>query len=143
MFFGRFNHSLDDKGRLVIPSKMRDQFSRLIYIMKGYDGALAIYKEQEFLKLVEQAEKLDFNKKNTRFYLRSQLASTCELELDKQGRVQIPTQLLNQYKIGKDVIIIGVGDHIEVWDKAIYEKYENEANENFEEIAENLKKDDE
>lgn len=143
MFFGRFNHSLDDKGRLVIPSKMRDQFSRLIYIMKGYDGALAIYKEQEFLKLVEQAEKLDFNKKNTRFYLRSQLASTCELELDKQGRVQIPTQLLNQYKIGKDVIIIGVGDHIEVWDKAIYEKYESEANENFEEIAENLKKDDE
>lgn len=143
MFFGRFNHSLDDKGRLVIPSKMREQFSRLIYIMKGYDGALAIYKEQEFLKLVEQAEKLDFNKKNTRFYLRSQLASTCELELDKQGRVQIPTQLLNQYKIGKDVIIIGVGDHIEVWDKAIYEKYENEANENFEEIAENLKKDDE
>lgn len=143
MFFGRFNHSLDDKGRLVIPSKMRDQFSRLIYIMKGYDGALAIYKEQEFLKLVEQAEKLDFNKKNTRFYLRSQLASTCELELDKQGRVQIPTQLLNQYQIGKDVIIIGVGDHIEVWDKAIYEKYENEANENFEEIAENLKKDDE
>lgn len=142
MFFGRYNHSLDDKGRLVIPSKMRDQFSRLIYIMKGYDGALSIYKEQEFQKLVEQAEKLDFNKKNTRIYLRNQLASTCELELDKQGRVQIPAQLLSQYKINKDVVIIGVGDHIEVWDRAMYEKYEIEADNNFEDIAENLKRDD-
>ena len=138
MFFGSFVHNLDSKGRLVIPSKMRDELGAKAYILKGFDGALSIYKESEFENLVKQINSLPFNKKNSRAYLRVQLASVCELDIDRQGRALLPTQLLNKFKIGKEVIVIGALDHIEVWNKADYEAYENSANSSFEEIAEEL-----
>lgn len=141
MFFGYYEHSLDDKGRLVIPSKMREEAGRVLYIMKGYDGALSIFKASAFKKMVEEAEKIPFTKRNTRKYLRVQLASTCEMEVDKQGRIQIPTHLLGKYNISKEVVILGVNDHMEVWDKAKYLAYEQEADESFEDIAEELDED--
>lgn len=139
MFYGSYQHSLDSKGRLVIPSKMRKELDDKLFIMKGFDGALAIYKPIEFERLVKEFNELEFNKKNSRAYLRVQLASVCDLDIDHLGRVQIPTQLLNKYNIGKDVIVIGAGDHIEVWDLAAYEKYSQEVENSFEELAENLK----
>lgn len=140
MFYGSYIHTLDDKGRLVIPSKMRNELGMKAYILKGYDGALSIYKESEFEKLVEKINSLPFNKKNTRAFLRTQLASVCELEIDRQGRVLLPTQLLSKYKIGKDVIVIGALDHIEVWNRVDYESYEQQSA-SFEEIAEELDSD--
>ena len=142
MFFGSYVHNLDEKGRLVIPSKMREELGLKAYILKGYDGALSIYKEEGFLKLMEEVNSLPFNKKNTRAYLRTQLASVCELEIDRQGRVLLPTQLLSKYQIGREVIVIGALDHIEVWNKAEYEAYEKAADSSFEEIAEELDKED-
>ena len=138
MFYGYYEHSLDEKGRLVIPSKMREEAGSRLYIMKGYDGALSIFKESSFQKMVEEAEKTPFTKSNSRKYLRIRLGSTCEMEIDKQGRVQIPSQLLTRYNITKEVIILGVGSHIEVWSKNAYLEYEKEAEDDFEEIAENL-----
>lgn len=138
MFFGYFEHNLDDKGRLVIPSKMREEAGSVVYIMKGYDGALSIFKASAFKKMVEEAEDIPFTKRNTRKYLRIQFGSTCEMEVDKQGRVQIPNQLLTKYNISKEVIILGVGDHIEVWNRETYFKYEQEADDAFEDIAEEL-----
>ena len=140
MFFGSYVHNLDEKGRLVIPSKMREELGLKAYILKGYDGALSIYKEEGFLKLVEEINSLPFNKKNTRAYLRTQLASVCELEIDRQGRVLLPVQLLSKYQIGREVIVIGALDHIEVWNRAEYESYEKAADSSFEEIAEELEK---
>ena len=142
MFFGSYVHNLDEKGRLVIPSKMREELGLKAYILKGYDGALSIYKEEGFLKLMQEVNSLPFNKKNTRAYLRTQLASVCELEIDRQGRVLLPTQLLSKYQIGREVIVIGALDHIEVWNKAEYEAYEKAADSSFEEIAEELEKED-
>lgn len=141
MFFGTYFHTLDSKGRLVIPSKLRDEAGSRIYILKGFDGALAIYKASEFDRLIEEINDLPFNKKNSRAYLRVQLASACELEVDRQGRVQLPAQLLLRYGIGKEVIVIGVGDHMEVWDKAAYDIYEKSVDSNFETIAESLEED--
>lgn len=138
MFYGYYEHSLDEKGRLVIPSKMREEAGSRLYIMKGYDGALSIFKESSFQKMVEEAEKTPFTKSNSRKYLRIRLGSTCEMEIDKQGRVQIPSQLLTRYNITKEVVILGVGSHIEVWSKNAYLEYEKEAEDDFEEIAENL-----
>lgn len=138
MFFGSFVHTLDDKGRLVIPSKMRGEAGSSLFIMKGHDGALSIFKDSEYQKLVQEFETLSFNKKAARDYLRVQFASTCELEIDNAGRVQIPAQLLSKFQIGKEVMVIGMGDHIEVWNKETYEKYEKEAIENFETSAEKL-----
>ena len=138
MFYGYYEHSLDDKGRLVIPSKMREEAGRIVYIMKGFDGALAIYKEEAFKNLVMETQSHPFNKRSSRDYLRIQLSSACDLEVDKQGRVQIPSTLLSKYHVGKDVVVIGVVDHIEVWDKEAYKAYEEKAISEFEENAENL-----
>ena len=138
MFFGSYTHNLDEKGRLVIPSKMRDELGLKAYILKGFDGALSIYKESDFQRLVNELQNLPFNKKNSRAYLRIQLASACELDIDRQGRALLPTQLLNKYQIGKEVIVIGALDHIEVWNRKDYEEYEKNADSSFETIAEEL-----
>ena len=138
MFFGSYEHTLDEKGRLVIPCKMREECGVKLYIMKGFDGALSLYKVDDFEKLAAEVSSLSFKKKDSRAYLRVRLASACELDIDKQGRIQIPTQILNKYEIGKEVVVIGVGDHIEVWNKAAYKEYEKAADDSFESIAENL-----
>ena len=117
---------------------MREEAGSKIYIMKGYDGALSIYKASTFEKFLEDSQNLPFNKRNSRAYLRIQFGSACELDVDKQGRVQIPNQLLTKYNISKEVIILGVGDHIEVWNRETYLKYEQEADDAFEDIAEEL-----
>lgn len=142
MFFGSCTHTLDEKNRLVIPSKMRSEIGARLYIMKGFDGAISLYPEKAFEKLMQELNSLPFNKKDARSYLRTQLATTSELEIDKAGRVIIPSVLLTKYSISKNVTVIGMGDHIEVWDSKVYEVYEAEADKNFEDIAENLDKRD-
>lgn len=143
MFFGNYNHSLDEKGRLVIPRKMRDELGKQIFIMKGFDGALAVYKLEAFEKLTQELESLSFNRKENRDYLRIKLASVVDLEVDKTGRVQLPTNLLAKYKIGKDVVVLGAGDHIEVWDSQAYEQYISSIEDEYENIAERLVSKDE
>lgn len=138
MFYGSYSHSLDSKGRLVIPSKMRKELDDKLFIMKGFDGALSLYKPNDFDNLIQELNNLEYHKKNSRAYLRVQLASVIELEIDRLGRVQLPTHLLNKYQIGKDVIVIGALDHIEVWDQKAYEKYVEEYESNFETLAENI-----
>ena len=142
MFFGYYEHTLDDKGRLVIPRKMREEAGVKVYILKGYDGALSIYKQSGFEKLVKELNSLPFNKKETRTFARLQLASVADLDVDKAGRVQIPTTLLNKYNIGKEVVVIGAGDHIEVWNRETYLEYEKQAEDNFEDIAQNIASED-
>ena len=142
MFYGSSSHNLDNKGRLVIPSKMREEFGGKAYILKGYDGCLAIYKESDFFKLMEKVNSLSFTKKVSRAFIRAQLDSVCELEIDRQGRALLPTQLLNRYSIGKEVIVVGVYDHIEVWNKKDYEEFSKTANSSFEENAEELEDND-
>ena len=138
MYFGSFTHNLDDKGRLMIPRKMREELGYKVYIMKGFEGSLSLYNEERYQKLVEEFSRLSFNQSRVRDYLRLQFASTYEMEVDKLGRVQIPTALLTKYNISKEVLVLGIGDHIEVWDKAKYEEYENGIKDEFESIAENI-----
>ena len=142
MFFGNYSHSLDEKGRLVIPKKMREELGNKIFIMKGFDGALAIYQESAYGKVMEELEKYSFNKKENRDYLRLKLASIVDLDVDKMGRVQLPVAILGKYHINKDVVVLGAGDHIEVWDKARYEEYISSIEDNYEDIAERLDKDE-
>ena len=106
--------------------------------MKGYDGALSIYPESDFLKLVSDMEKLPFHKKTARAHLRAQMSSVSELLIDRQGRALLPTSLLAKYHIGKEVVVIGALDHIEVWNKEEYEAYDKVINDSFEDNAELL-----
>ena len=138
MFFGSFAHTLDEKGRLMIPRKMRDELGYKVYIMQGLDGCLSVYTESAYQKLTEEFSKLSFNQHKNRDYLRIQFASTHEMDVDKLGRVQIPTALLNKYGISREVIVLGIGDHIEVWDQKKYEEYEASVKDEFENIAETI-----
>ena len=145
MYFGNYEHSLDNKGRLLIPRQLKSgptEGSKL-YIMKGYEGCLSVYSESEFTALVEECSSLSYHKKNSRAYLRIMLSSVVELVVDKVGRIQLPTSTLNKYQIGRQVVIIGVGDHFEIWDLNTFNEYQAEANENFETIAESLDNSDE
>ena len=142
MFFGSFAHTLDEKGRLMIPRKMREELGYKIYIMKGLDGPLSVFTEDGFKKLQEEYQSLPFSESKVRDYLRVQFASTHEMEVDKLGRIQIPTALLNKFNISRNVIVLGIGDHIEIWDAKRYEEYESGINENFEANAEALSKKD-
>ena len=138
MFFGSFAHTLDEKGRLMIPRKMREELGYKVYIMQGFDGSLSVYTEGKFLLLSEEFARLPFNQRKNRDYLRAQFATTYEMEVDKLGRVQIPNALLKKFNISRNVTVLGMGDHIEIWDSAKYEAYEQEAIENFDKNAEEL-----
>ena len=141
MYFGYYEHVLDDKGRLCLPRKLREGLSEgsLLYILKGFEGCLSVYNESEFQKLLEEVSNISYNKKNSRSYLRVVLGSVVELSLDKVNRVQLPASILNKYQIGRNVALLGVGDHFEIWDLEAYKEYEKEAINQFEEVAENLK----
>ena len=141
MFFGSFAHTLDEKGRLMIPRKMREDLGFKVYIMKGFDGSLSIYTVERYQKLAEEFYNLPFTQQRNRDYLRVQFATTYEIDVDKLGRLQLPTALLNKFNISRNVIVLGIGDHIEIWDAKKYEEYESGIVDNFEKNAEAINND--
>ena len=145
MYFGYYEHSLDDKGRLMIPSKLREGLSSgsPLYVLKGFDGCLSIYNEISFIKLSERLSTLAYEDKDARSYIRNVLGSVTQLNVDKLGRIQIPVTILNKYQISRQVAVIGVGDHFEVWDLAAYNDYEVINSKKFEDIADKLVNKDE
>ena len=140
MFFGSFEHCLDEKNRLLIPSRLRGQLGSKLFIMKGYEGSLAIYPEEGFQKYLNKLESLPFESKISRDIERISLSSVFELDVDKVNRIQIPTALINKYSISKDVVVVGVIDHIEVWSKAKWEQYLKDNEAEFESKSEELLK---
>ena len=122
----------------MIPRKMREELGNKVYIMQGFDGALSVYTEARYVLLSEEFARLPFNNKKNRDYLRAQFMTTYDMDVDKLGRVQIPTALLKKFGISRNVTVLGMGDQIEIWDSAKYEAYEQEAIENFDKNAEEI-----
>lgn len=140
MFFGSYAYTLDDKGRLVIPAKMRSESGPVLFAMRGFEHCISLYTQQSFALLVQQANAYDFNQANVRSYLRTALASVIELPIDDHGRVQLPMDTIKQFKLDKNVKIIGVNDHIELWSATTWDTYQTEAKDQFETIASSLTK---
>ena len=140
MFFGSYQYTLDDKGRLVIPSKMRSESGPVLFAMRGFEHCISLFTQQTFAQLVQQVNTYDFNQPNVRQYLRTALASVIELPIDDHGRIQLPQETLKQFQLEKNVKIIGKNDHIELWNVVTWEKYEAEAASQFEEHASHLSK---
>lgn len=138
MIYGSFEHNLDEKNRLVIPSKLRECLSKVLFIIKGFEGCISIYPEDEFNVYLANLSKLDDNIKISRDFKRVALSSVCRLEIDSKNRIQIPTAIVNKYSLDNDVIIVGMINHIEIWNLSLWKKYFQENETPFEKNAEKL-----
>jgi len=138
MLSGDFNHSIDAKGRLIIPAKFRDALGENFVITKGMDNCLFVYPPEEWKVLEEKIKTLPLTNKSARDFKRFMLGSAVEGVLDKQGRVLIPPSLREFASLEKDVVLVGVLDKVEIWDKAKWDASNAEVEENIEDITSNM-----
>ena len=138
MFMGEYQHSIDMKGRLIVPSKFREQLEEGFILTRGLDNCLFGYPLDEWQKLEEKLKALPVTKRDARAFTRFFFSGASEASLDKQGRVNIPANLREFAKIEKDCMIIGVSSRIEIWSAELWEAYYEESEESFNDIAENL-----
>jgi len=138
MFFGKYESNLDEKGRVVIPSKYREELGDKLYLIKGFEGCVSLYKEEDFTNFIDNLKRLQYEKSKVRQYQRLLLESVVELTIDKHGRVLIPTRTLKEYEISSKVTIVGVINHLELWDSIKYDNYKKDNEGNFELDAESL-----
>lgn len=138
MFMGEYHHSLDEKGRIIIPSKFREELGDSFVLTRGLENCLFVYAMEDWNKIVEKLKKLPFTKKDARNFTRFFLSGATVVELDKQGRINITSPLVSYAKLEKECIIVGVNDRIEIWSKDMWENFFNENSENLSDIAENL-----
>ena len=138
MLIGEYEHSLDAKGRLIMPSKLRESIGEKFIVTKGLDGCLFGFSKQEWTNFEEKLKTLPLTNKNARDFVRFFLSGATECEIDKQGRFLIVANLRQYASMEKDVVIIGVGTRIEIWDKKKWEEYNSEENISADAIAENM-----
>ena len=117
MLMGEYSHSLDAKGRLIFPAKLREQMGDKFVISKGLDGCLFAFPPEEWEKLETKLMKLPLTNKEARKFSRYLLAGAIEAELDKQGRVLLPQNLREAAALERDVVLCGVGSRVEIWDR--------------------------
>ena len=120
MFMSEYNHTLDTKGRLIIPAKFREVLGEEFVISKGMDGCLFVYDNAGWTAFEEKLQAMPISRKDTRMFVRHFLAGAAEVEVDKQGRILIPSVLREFAGLEKDVVLVGVLTKIEIWDKDRY-----------------------
>ena len=136
MLMGEYSHSLDTKGRLIMPAKLRQDIGEKFILTKGLDGCLFAFSQTEWLNFEEKLKSLPLSDKNARNFVRFFLSGATECEIDKQGRFLIPTNLRIAGNLEKEAIIIGEGTRLEIWNKETWEKCDQEIS--ADEIAENM-----
>ncbi|MBP3502171.1 MAG: division/cell wall cluster transcriptional repressor MraZ [Clostridia bacterium] len=138
MLIGEYEHSLDVKGRLIMPAKLRADIGEKFIITKGLDGCLFVFSQNEWSNFESKLKELPLTNKNARDFVRFFLSGATECEIDKQGRFLIVNNLREYANITKEVIIIGVGTRLEIWNKEKWKKYNSDENISADNIAENM-----
>jgi len=138
LLLGEHEHSLDDKNRLTLPAKLREQLGDQVVITRGMDGCLYVYARSAFDEIAARIGGLDSLGADARRMQRHFFGNAGPGDLDKQGRIVIPARLLEREGIGREVTVTGVGDHLEVWDRAVWNKQLQEAEGGAEDVAERL-----
>ncbi len=138
MFMGEYHHNIDDKGRLIIPAKFREELGDEFIVTRGIENCLFAYSEKDWNKIVEKLESLPFTKRDARSFNRFFLSGATNAEIDKQGRINITSPLVSYANIKKECVIIGVGDRLEIWSLEDWNNFFNSAKDNMSDIAENL-----
>ena len=137
MFIGEYQHSLDSKNRIVVPSKLREGLGEKFIISKGLDGCLYAYPIDEWQKFEEKLKNLPLTNKDARAFVRFFVAGATEVETDKQGRGLIPANLREYAGIEKEIVTIGALNKVEIWSKEKWESY-NESDIDFDSIADKM-----
>jgi len=139
MLLGEFEHTIDDKNRLTLPARFRQAFADGIVVTRGMDGCLFAYTREDWDRLVQsRLATLDPLRKEGRRMQRFFFAGAAETELDKQGRVGLPPALLQHAKLDRDVVVAGVHDHLEIWDRDAWRLELAEVEGSAEHVAERL-----
>ncbi len=138
MFMGEYHHNIDEKGRIVIPTKFREILADNFIVTRGIEKCLYVYAKKDWDKLVDKLNTLPFTKKDARNFIRSFFSGATECEFDRQGRTCIASPLIVYAGLTKECIIIGANDRIEIWDAAAWNTLLNENEEKLSDIAENL-----
>ncbi|MEI6498363.1 MAG: division/cell wall cluster transcriptional repressor MraZ [bacterium] len=138
MFLGEYSHTIDDKNRLSIPAKFRDELAKGLILTRGLDGCLWLYTETEWQKIAEGVSKLPITQKNARSFGRFILSGAMDLKLDKVGRVNVPKYLADYAGIKNKVVVTGMHTRLEIWAEDKWNSFKDEMEKNSEEVAENL-----
>lgn len=138
MFMGEYQHSIDAKGRMIVPAKFRELLGETFVLTRGLDHCILGYPMDEWRKLEQKLKDLPMTKKDARAFARFFFSGASEVELDKQGRINIPSTLINHANLEKECIILGVSSKLEIWAKDAWDSYLDESSESFNDIAENL-----
>ena len=138
MLMGEFHHNIDEKGRLIIPSKFRSELGERLIITKGLDKCLFVYSETEWNKVMQKVGSLQFTKKNVRAFERTFIGGASIIEFDKQGRINITSPLVHYANIIKECVIIGVNERLEIWSLEEFNNYMKENEDNLSEMAEDI-----
>ncbi len=138
MFMGEYKHNIDDKGRIIIPVKYRDELGNGFIITRGLDKSLFAYPMDEWRQIEQKLKSLPFTRADARKFTRFFFSGATECEIDKQGRVSIPNHLKIYANLDKECVIIGVSNRVEIWSKEDWENYYQESEASFNEIAEKI-----
>ncbi|HNW39257.1 MAG TPA: division/cell wall cluster transcriptional repressor MraZ [Candidatus Omnitrophota bacterium] len=142
MFYGEFEHSIDRKGRLILPAKFREvaknQFVEKFFVTRGLDKCLFMFSEEEWRSQENKFKTMSFTKQQSRTFNRLLFSGAVDVNPDKQGRILLPQYLKDFADIKKDVMIVGVSNRIEIWSKNLWYDFYANSRQSFEEIAEKL-----
>ena len=138
VFMSQYNHTIDTKGRVIIPAKFREKLGDSFVVTKGLDGCLYGYAQEEWRSFEEKLGTLPITNKDSRQFTRFFLAGAAECELDKQGRILIPSVLREFAGLEKDVVLVGVASKIEIWSKERWDEANGQYEDNMDDIARNL-----
>ncbi|MEI5906071.1 division/cell wall cluster transcriptional repressor MraZ [Bacillus spongiae] len=138
MFMGEYHHNIDQKGRVIVPAKFREHLGDSFVITRGLDQCLFGYPIDEWKLLEDKLKALPLTKKDARAFTRFFFSGATECELDKQGRVNLPSTLTKYASLEKECVILGVSNRVEIWSKTLWEDYFTQSEDSFAELAENM-----
>ena len=137
MFMGEYHQKIDEKGRLTIPAKIRNELGNDFIVTRGMDGCLFIYQKNTWDKIISKYQNLP-NIKEARNFMRFLLSGANTQNFDRQGRININAPLIKYASLTKDCVVIGVGDRLEIWDEECWNKFTLENENSFSELADSL-----
>ena len=138
MFYGEYQHTVDPKGRVIMPSRFREGLGEKFILTKGIDNCLFVYSMEEWINFENKLRNIPVTNTDARSFSRFMFSGAAECEVDKQGRILIPQNLREYAGLDKEIYIIGVSMRVEIWDKAKWESYNSQLNQDPASLAEKM-----